>query len=56
VVELVNNQDWLQLCYRNFPPQIIPPFFIYGSYDPDVVIPSDAIALKIDAATDFGSG
>lgn len=56
IIEPVDDQDWLQLCYRNFPPQTIPPFFIYGSYDPTVSVPASLIGLQVDAATAFGSG
>lgn len=53
--EKLPETDWLQHVYRNFPPVTLGGFFIYGShYDED--LPADKIALRIDAATAFGSG
>lgn len=53
--EELPDEDWLLHVHRHFPPITIGQFFIYGShYDGD--IPKDLIALRIDAATAFGSG
>ena len=47
--------NWLEAVYEAFPPFSVGPFFIHGShYDGD--IPPQQTALKIDAATAFGSG
>ncbi len=51
----VPDQDWLSHTYRQFPPFVVGPFFIYGShYEGDVS--AHQIGLQIDAATAFGSG
>lgn len=55
-LSVVDDQDWLKECYSNFPPQIIDPFFIHGSYDDTISVPDDMIGIQIDAATAFGSG
>ncbi len=47
--------DWLTLCYRQFPPFTVGPFFIYGSHYMGGV-PEGLTGLQIDAATAFGSG
>lgn len=47
--------DWLQECYRAFPPFSVGPFFIYGSHY-EGAVPDGQIGLQIDAATAFGSG
>lgn len=49
------NTNWLLQSYQQFPPLDIDRFFIYGSHY-DGKIPAKKIALKIDAATAFGSG
>lgn len=49
--------DWLTENRSSFPVLDIGPFYIYGSHHEDaVVVPEDKIALKIDAATAFGTG
>lgn len=53
--EELPDEDWLQHVHRHFPPLTIGDFFIYGShYEGDR--PAGLIALRIDAATAFGSG
>jgi len=47
--------DWLAEAYAGFPARRIGRFYIYGSHIADPP-PPDALALKIDAATAFGSG
>lgn len=55
IAEILPEKDWLQHVHDNFPPVRIGSFFIYGShYTGDM--PADAVPLKIDAATAFGSG
>lgn len=54
-LEKVDDQDWLEVCYKNFQPIRIGSFFIHSSYAPEKV-PENAIGLLIDAATAFGSG
>jgi ribosomal protein L11 methyltransferase len=55
-VEAIDTDtDWLQECYRAFPPFSVGPFFIYGSHYQEGV-PDGQMGLQIDAATAFGSG
>ena len=54
-VEKLVEQDWLRHVHENFPPVITGKFFVYGSHYEETP-PADLIALKIDAATAFGSG
>lgn len=49
------DEDWLQKVYEAFPPITLGGFYIYGSHC-EGTPPADKIALKIDAATAFGSG
>lgn len=49
------NKDWLRECYKSFPPIVIGKYYIYGSHITGIP-PADKIALKIDAATAFGTG
>ncbi len=49
------SKNWLQECYQSFKPIVIGKYYIYGSHITDD-IPVDKIALKIDAATAFGTG
>lgn len=49
------DEDWLLHVHRHFPPLSIGRFFIYGSHY-DGAVPQDALPLRIDAATAFGSG
>jgi ribosomal protein L11 methyltransferase len=53
--QISKDTDWLQLCYRQFPPFTVGPFFIYGSHYKESV-PDGLTGLQIDAATAFGSG
>lgn len=54
-IEETPDINWLEKTYQEFPPFSIGPFFIHGShYQGDV--PQEQIALKVDAATAFGSG
>ena len=55
VEEVPEDVNWLEECYRSFPPFSVGPFFIYGSHYSDSV-PEGQMGLKIDAATAFGSG
>lgn len=49
------DKNWLQECYQSFQPITIGKYYIYGSHITDQP-PADKIALKIDAATAFGTG
>lgn len=53
--EKLDDVNWLEESYRQFPPFHVGPFFIYGSHYEDGVSQDD-IGLQIDAATAFGSG
>ncbi len=53
--EIDLEKNWLLESYQQFPPLNIDRFFIYGSHY-EGEIPPKKIALKIDAATAFGSG
>lgn len=59
-VEIVPDANWLEECYRQFPPFSVGPFFIYGSHyevpEGQERIPAGQMGLQIDAATAFGSG
>ncbi len=48
-------KNWLQECYQSFKPIVIGKYYIYGSHITDEP-PTNKIALKIDAATAFGTG
>ena len=47
--------NWLEASYQGFPPIEVGPYYIYGSHI-TTPPPADKIALKIDAATAFGTG
>ena len=49
------NKNWLKESLLSFPPVNVGKFYIYGSHI-KVPPPKGKIALKIDAATAFGSG
>jgi ribosomal protein L11 methyltransferase len=51
----VENKDWLAEYARNYPPLQIGRYFIYGSHF-DAKLPAGKIALKVEAATAFGTG
>jgi len=53
--ERLPERDWLAENRRDFPPQRIGRFFVYGSHWRGPVPPS-SIAIEIDAATAFGTG
>jgi ribosomal protein L11 methyltransferase len=54
-IESVDNADWLSVCYQQLEPRQLGRYYVYGSHNPGPV-DSNLIALKIDAATAFGSG
>lgn len=51
----VEQQDWLTANQASFPPIKAGRFFIHGSHVKGPV-PAESLALKIDAATAFGTG
>ena len=51
----VEQQDWLKANQASFPPITAGRFFIFGSHFKGPV-PAGRLALKIDAATAFGTG
>lgn len=51
----VPDTDWLRHVHDNFPPVTIGGFFVYGSHY-ESAVPENLVALRIDAATAFGSG
>jgi len=53
--EKLPEKDWLKHVHDNFPPVTIGRFYVHGSYYTGPV-PQGLMALKIDAATAFGSG
>lgn len=53
--EQLQEKNWLVHVHENFPPITTDKFFIYGSHY-EGARPENLIALKIDAATAFGSG
>lgn len=55
VLEPVQETNWLEASYRQFPPFRVKSFFIYGSHY-DGPVPAGLTPLLIDAATAFGSG
>ena len=55
VIRPMPAKNWLLECYQSFKPIIIGKYYIYGSHITDIP-PQDKIALKIDAATAFGTG
>ncbi len=55
VIQKMPAKNWLLECYQSFKPIIIGKYYIYGSHITDTP-PEDKIALKIDAATAFGTG
>lgn len=54
-VELVPDQDWVKLSQQGLPPVRAGRFFVYGAHDRGTV-PSDVIALCIEAGLAFGTG
>jgi ribosomal protein L11 methyltransferase len=55
VVEPLPALDWVKRCYESFPPLRAGRYFVYGSHFGGAV-PSGTVALRIDAATAFGTG
>jgi ribosomal protein L11 methyltransferase len=53
--EKVDNTDWLEQTWRNFPPQKVGRYYIYGSHY-EGEIPPDLLGIEMNAATAFGSG
>ncbi|SCA57782.1 Ribosomal protein L11 methyltransferase [Candidatus Terasakiella magnetica] len=51
----VENKDWLAEYARKYPPLSIGRYFIYGSHFQGP-LPAGKIALKVEAATAFGTG
>ncbi len=51
----VPDVNWLEESYKQFPPFVVGPFFIYGSHF-EGIPPKGKLPLLIDAATAFGSG
>lgn len=48
--------NWLEQTYKNFPPFILGPFFVYGQHVDATECPPKKIPLCIDASTAFGTG
>lgn len=55
VSPVLENTNWLELSYQQFPPFNIGPFYLYGSHA-TTPPPRGHLPLLIDAATAFGSG
>ena len=55
VISEVPETDWVAKVRRDLKPVVAGRFFIYGSHDKDK-IPTDSIALLIEAAMAFGTG
>jgi ribosomal protein L11 methyltransferase len=55
VLEEVPAQDWLAASYAGFPPLEAGRFFVHGSHH-EGAPPAGRLALKLDAATAFGTG
>lgn len=51
----IEEQDWLEATWRNFPPITIGGFYVYGSHAKSEV-PQGLRGIEINAATAFGSG
>lgn len=51
----VEQKDWVSETQKGLPPVIAGDFFVYGSHDQDQV-PTDKIALLVDASQAFGTG
>lgn len=54
-IERLAPRDWVRENQQSFPPIRVGRFFIHGSHH-DGTLPAGAIALRIDAATAFGTG
>jgi ribosomal protein L11 methyltransferase len=55
IFEEIQDTDWLEATWRNFPPLHIGRYYIYGSHTTPIP-PQEAVILEINAATAFGSG
>ncbi|MEI8296128.1 MAG: 50S ribosomal protein L11 methyltransferase [Alphaproteobacteria bacterium] len=55
VCDIVDNTDWLEQTWRNFPPQQVERYYIYGSHY-EGSPPADLLGIEMNAATAFGSG
>ena len=55
VVEKLADADWLAMALSGLPPVEAGRFFVYGAHDQGRV-PSNRVALKIDAGAAFGTG
>jgi ribosomal protein L11 methyltransferase len=55
IIEALPETDWLEATWRNFPPQQIGRYYVYGSHT-DPKPPEGSVSLEINAATAFGSG
>jgi len=51
----IEDKNWLEESYKQFPAFEIGPFYIHGSHCTNP-IPTDKMNLQIDAATAFGTG
>jgi len=54
-IEELPETDWLEATWRNFPPQQIGRYYVYGSHT-EPKPPEGSVTLEINAATAFGSG
>jgi len=54
-VEPLPAIDWVTRCYEGFPPLRAGRYFVYGSHFQGTA-PAGTVAMKIDAATAFGTG
>ena len=54
-VKKMPDVNWLEASYQGFPPIRVGQYYIYGSHI-ETPPPLNMIALKIDAATAFGTG
>jgi ribosomal protein L11 methyltransferase len=55
IEKVVEDTNWLELSYQQFPPFSVGSFYLYGSHHQDPP-PRGHLPLLIDAATAFGSG
>lgn len=52
---VIEQQDWLSLVARNFPPLSIERFYVHGSHV-DTIPPLGSIPIQVEAGAAFGSG
>ncbi len=55
-IQLVDDKDWLEACYKTMSPRIFGRYYVYGSHLIDERVPDNLFGVCIDAATAFGSG